>query len=406
MNAPLTPASDVPPPQRPALQRFSETGQRVFQCLSLGLVVFDDQLKIVQYNPAAEFLVAGHASVADALTAVTVDAHYQNWREPLRDVVTNARQHRFQQVLYRDEEHRELLLNLLCFPITDASGNHITGGTLVIEDVTAAAGMEKRLAVSERMAAVGKLAARVAHELNNPLDGICRYLNLAIRTLDTGDAERTDKIAHYLTEARGGLMRMTDIVRQLVEFSRSTHTAFGDAGINTVVEEAVKVMTDKAVQNNVSIVCNLSENMPAIAGTNLFQVFCNLIKNAIDAMPEGGTLTVTTQLADGHTVIRFADTGPGLPAEMHRLFEPFFTTKGPGKGTGLGLAICKDIVEKYNGRIIPENRPGGGALFSVWIPLESGTRHGVSGIGSRASGVELTSPRPEARDPKPGQETP
>ncbi len=353
--------------QRRKPARFSDTGQRVFHCLSLGLVVFDEQLEIIEANPAAQFLVRGHTSVADALNAGTVDAQYQNWRESLRDVISKSREHRFPQVLYRDEERRELLLNLLCIPLTDTAGQ-VTGGTLVLEDITVAAGLEKRLAVSERMAAVGKLAARVAHELNNPLDGICRYLNMALRALELS---APDKIPHYLTQARGGLMRMTEIVRQLVEFSRGAYAAFGDSSLNSIVEEAVKVMADKAAQSSVSIVCNLSSAMPAVAGTNVFQVFCNLIKNAIDAMPTGGTLTISTAVVGTESVVSFEDTGVGLPAEGDRIFEPFFTTKGPGKGTGLGLAICKDIIEKHGGHITAERREPVGATFTVRLPVES-----------------------------------
>jgi signal transduction histidine kinase len=357
-----------PARERPRPHRLSQTGQRVFECLSLGLVVFDHQLEIIHHNPAAAFLVGSFSQVDEALAAGTVDSTYQDWRKALRDVIDYGRQCRFDQVLYRGAEGRELLLNLLCIALTESEGGPITGGTLVIEDVTVAASMEKRLAVSERMAAVGKLAARVAHELNNPLDGILRYLNLALRA---NELTASEKVTEYLQQARGGLMRMTEIVRELVEFSRSAYTAFDHAGINAIVEEAVKVMSDKAVAGEVSIICTLADGMPAVRGSSLFQVFCNMIKNAIDAMPTGGTLTISTHTADRDAVIRFEDTGIGLPREMERIFEPFFTTKEAGKGTGLGLAICRDIVEKYKGKITPERRTGGGTIFTIRIPLES-----------------------------------
>jgi signal transduction histidine kinase len=347
---------------------WGRTGQRVFHCLSLGLVVFDRQLNIIHHNAAAEHLVHGFASIGDALQTGTLDARYQDWRAALSGVIDRGREQRFGQVVRQDPEHGERLLDLLCVPLTEEGATRITGGILVLEDVTAVVGMEKRLAVSERMAAVGKLAARVAHELNNPLDGILRYINLGLRADELGKRE---KIAEYLTQARRGLLRMTEIVRELVEFSRSTATAFDDAGINTIVEEAVKVMSDKAVAAGVSVVCTLNDRMPAVRGTNLFQVFCNLIKNAIDAMPDGGTLTIVTQVVNHEAVIRFEDTGIGLPPEIDKVFEPFFTTKPPGKGTGLGLPICRDIVEKYNGTIIPERRAQGGTAFTIHLPLES-----------------------------------
>lgn len=354
--------------ERLAPERLSQTGQRVFECLSLGLVVFDTHLDIVHHNPAAEFLVHGHTGIDAALTAGSVEGHYQDWPKTLRDILENGRQSRFDHVLYRDAQGRELLLNLLCIAMNESPGGPVTGGTLVIEDVTIVASIEKRLAVSERMAAVGKLAARVAHELNNPLDGILRYLNLALRAQEL---ENHAKVSEYLKQARGGVLRMTDIVRELASFSRSAYTAFDHADVNSIIEEAVKVMSDKALTANVSIICTFSENMPAARGSNLFQVFCNLIKNAVDAMPEGGTLTIGTQLADREVLIRFEDTGIGLPEQIERIFEPFFTTKDAGKGTGLGLAVCKDIVEKFNGKIVPERRPGGGSIFTIRIPVDS-----------------------------------
>ncbi|MHC4443341.1 MAG: PAS domain-containing sensor histidine kinase [Planctomycetota bacterium] len=361
-------SSNPQPADRTQAHKLAEMDQRLFECLSLGLVIFDRQSTIINYNPAAEFLVCDHQSIAEALSAGMLDSQYQDWSEALHDLISKGHEKRFDQIVFRDEAHGELLLNLTCVPLTEQSSGHVIGGALVIEDVTATVGMEKRLAVSERMAAVGKLAARVAHELNNPLDGIMRYLNLVDRALTSGAAE---KVQQYLQEARGGLVRMTEIVRELVEFSRSAYTAFDDAGINTVVEEAIKVMSDKAVQNGVSVVCTLHDDIPAARGTNLFQVFCNLIKNAVDAMPDGGTLTITTQLTDNEVFIRFEDTGVGLPQEAEKIFEPFFTTKEAGKGTGLGLAICKDIIEKYNGKIVPHRRSGGGTTFDVIIPLGS-----------------------------------
>jgi len=370
--------------QRAQPERLSEVDQRVIECLSLGLVIFDRQLAIVHHNPAADFLVGDYHEIADALSARNIDASYQDWPKILREVIDTGRQQRFDQVLFRDRHHRERLLNLQCIPLTDAEDIEITGGTLVIEDVTVAVSMEKRLAVSERMAAVGKLAARVAHELNNPLDGILRYLNLSIRTVETGSS---DKLMGYLQQARGGLLRMTEIIRELVEFSRSAYTAFDNAGINTVVEEAVKVMSDQAVRNSVSIICTLQDDLPAIRGPHLFQVFCNLIKNAVDAMPDGGTLTIATQIVGREVVVRFEDTGIGLPKEIDKIFEPFFTTKEAGKGTGLGLAVCKDIIEKYNGKIIPEPRRNGGSIFSILLPLESCAALHQSGVAGATRNI-------------------
>jgi signal transduction histidine kinase len=122
---------------------------------------------------------------------------------------------------------------------------------------------------------------------------------------------------------------------------------------------------------SVKIITQYHPDIPRIRSGNLFQVFCNLIKNAIAAMPNGGELKITTRMTENKTIIaEFRDTGTGFPPEhAELLFEPFFTTKEKGKGTGLGLAICKDIVERYNGRITSQNAPEGGSIFTVYLPL-------------------------------------
>jgi len=128
----------------------------------------------------------------------------------------------------------------------------------------------------------------------------------------------------------------------------------------------------RAEAYNIRVLRNYSRRIPQIRNGNMFQVFCNLIKNALDAMPDGGQLSVSTRLAaDNTAVVEFYDTGTGLSAEYgDAIFEPFFTTKDGG--TGLGLAICKDIVEEYHGRLTAENAPGGGSIFTVYLPIAGG----------------------------------
>ncbi len=130
-------------------------------------------------------------------------------------------------------------------------------------------------------------------------------------------------------------------------------------------------MAQKAEASNVEILRDYASGLPQIRSGNLFQVFCNLTKNALDAMQDGGELKISTRLAANDMITaEFRDTGPGLPKEnTEAIFEPFFTTKDKGKGTGLGLAICRDIVESYNGRITAENISEGGSIFTVYLPV-------------------------------------
>jgi signal transduction histidine kinase len=138
--------------------------------------------------------------------------------------------------------------------------------------------------------------------------------------------------------------------------------------------------------------------MPAVRGGRLYQVCCNLIKNAIDAMPDGGRLTISTGRVDEHVVLRVADTGPGLPEDASRIFEPFYTTKEVGQGAGLGLAISKDFVEDMGGTLEGETDPEGGAIFTVRIPLSSchSDREEDLTHPSRGGDADGTDPAPAA----------
>jgi len=233
-----------------------------------------------------------------------------------------------------------------------------------------------------RMAALGRLAARVAHELNNPLDGILRYVNLALRVNHSGGGD--SRINEYLDKARGGLLRMAQITTGLLEFSRASHAPPEQATINRIIEDAIASMAGRAAETGVSVERHfLAADLPVARGSNIFQVFCNLIKNALDAMPQGGTLTVVTRTEPDDLVIAIEDTGIGLPDEADRIFEPFFTTKEAGRGTGLGLAVCREIIERYGGTITAHRRDPKGTAFVVRIP-EKNCGSTPAGMGARS----------------------
>ncbi len=347
---------------------LSDLAERVFHRLPVGIVVFDDQFRVLSQNAAAAFLARPDEPVTEWLQQATIEGQYQDWSEELRGVLATGTDARFENVACEGPDGQARLVNISCTPLPEEDDHRILGGVLVLEDITLQASMEQRLAVSERLAAVGKLAARVAHELNNPLDGILRYINLAMRV---GAADRDDRIERYLSEAKKGMMRMAQIVRELLQFSRTSHSDYSQTSVNELVEDAVKALAKEANAAGVTVILSLESELPPLHAGSLFQVFCNLIKNAIDAMPNGGTLTVTTKKVEQHMVVRFDDTGVGLPKEIDRIFEPFFTTKEQGKGTGLGLAVSRDIVERHNGQMTAENREGGGARFEIRVPLSS-----------------------------------
>ncbi|MCG8403593.1 MAG: ATP-binding protein [Phycisphaerales bacterium] len=341
----------------------------VFESLTSSLVVFDKRLNISLRNRAAQDLLPETGNVAQALSHLTVEGNYVDWTGELRAIVQSRQPRRFDAMVPPEKNRPETYLEIVISPLRDQETGEAIGGLFLADDVSARISMERRLAVSERLAAVGKLAARVAHELNNPLDGILRYTNLAIRR--TGDLE-DPKIVEYLKNIKSGITRMSQILSALLEFSRSAPGAIEQATINKIVEDAITAMEGRAGDANVTVVCNFHQtDMPVVRGSSIFQVFCNLIKNAIDAMSEGGTLTITTDIAEADVVVTFEDTGVGLPDDADKVFEPFFTTKEQGQGTGLGLAVCKELIERYSGSITAARREPRGTVMTVRIPVRN-----------------------------------
>ena len=353
------------------ISNFGLFGKSIFQSLPVGVIAFDRDLKIIEANTQANNLLVLDEHIDKALAAGTTNPAMagQGWTEQLKSVVTEGKSYNFDSVSYA-RKGKMKLLRIICAPLKEAEAQDILGGTVILEDITEKIKIQQQLATAEKLATVGKLASKVAHELNNPLDGILRYINLAIRSVEQ---EKLEKPKDYLNQCRRGLMRMVQIVSELLEFSRSTYRPFEQVKIEQIIDDAIKTMEAGAEAANVQIITQYHPETPKIRMGNLFQVFCNLIKNAIAAMPEGGQLKISTCFSEDEAlVVQFRDTGTGFPPEhAHLLFEPFFTTKEKGKGTGLGLAICKDIVERYDGLITAENAPGGGSIFTICLPIKA-----------------------------------
>jgi signal transduction histidine kinase len=349
--------------------RLGLLGGTIVQSLPVGVVAYGPDLRIIEANPYAAKLIGLDDYIDKSLAKGTDKAGSPglDWSQQLKEVLSKNQSRTFDNVNYT-LNGKMRLLRIVCTPLRTTDSAESFGGTIVIEDVTEKADTQRQLAGAEKLAAIGQLASRVAHELNNPMDGILRYINLSLRIIEQANLEKPKE---YLTQCRQGLMRMVQIVSELLEFSRSSYVFFEYTKIERLIEDAIKTMEPRADACGVRILRNYATDMPKIRSSNLFQVFCNLIKNALDAMPEGGELSISTRLAaDNTAVVEFRDTGTGLPTEnTEAIFEPFFTTKDKIKGTGLGLAISKDIIERHEGRITAENAAGGGSVFTVYLPV-------------------------------------
>ena len=220
---------------------------------------------------------------------------------------------------------------------------------------------------TEKLAALGQLAAGVAHEINNPLGTITIYAHILNKSLDADDPRKED-IELIINEAN----RTKEIVQGLLSFARETKLKPGDTNINDLIEETLGLLVNQVLFQNIKIKKTFGSDIPTLFAdaTQLKQVFLNIILNAAQAMEGKGSLTITTAHESGVISIKIKDTGPGIaPEHVSKLFNPFFTTKE--KGTGLGLAISYGIVERHFGQIDVDTELGKGSTFTITLPVAS-----------------------------------
>ena len=233
---------------------------------------------------------------------------------------------------------------------------------------------QRQLSQSEKLAAVGQVTATMAHQIGTPLNSISGYIQLM---LQDGNLRPKDRDRLKIIESQ--LDRLADSVKSLLSFTRQPKPQLKSLDVNEVLEELIHLSEPWFLARNVRLSTHLSPDLPPALGdsTHLQTLFLNLITNALDAMPQGGVLTIKTQPVspplssdDGRWLeISIADTGIGITEESkRRIFEPFFTTKKMGEGTGLGLAICEKITKEHSGMIDVKSEVGKGSTFFISIP--------------------------------------
>ena len=239
-------------------------------------------------------------------------------------------------------------------------------------DITERKQMEQQLQLSGRLAAVGQLAAGVAHELNNPLTAVQAYAQSLTSRKDLDESMKND-VETICKEAQ----RATKITANLLSFARRHEPEKSFISINDLIEESLELHAYRMRVNNIETFTRLDPDLP-FTMTDFYQmqqVFVNIITNAEQAMTEAhgkGKLSIKTQKVGEMIQITFADDRPGIPADdLKQIFDPFFTTKDVGEGTGLGLSICYGIVQEHGGNLYAKSKPGKGTTFVVEIPIVS-----------------------------------
>jgi len=344
------------------IARLKDFSENIVESLNVGVLAVDLGGIVESWNTRMEqlFGVQRHDAVGHQLRALLP--------EELASEIASRRDEEQITGIYKQRLHHQgkyLTLNVSITPLVSKSGDRI-GRLLLFDDVTQRERMEEQMSQTEKLTSLGLLAAGVAHEVNTPLAVISNYIQMLAKQMPEGDPRQgiIEKIVKQT-------FRASEIVNNLLNFSRTSATEVADLDVNRVVEETLSLVAHPLKTSQIQVVKQLGETLPAVRGSanKLQQVFLNLFLNARDAMPSGGMLEVRTAAHNGSVEIEVADTGAGIPRDhIHRIFDPFFTTKASGRGTGLGLSVSYGIIKEHAGKIDVRSTPGKGTSFHVEFP--------------------------------------
>ncbi len=310
-------------------------------------------------------------SCYDITHQLTIPCHKANSHCPcpLEDTASSGNASQAEHI-HRDHEGNILYFEIITYPLRDASGR-LTRIIHLSRDIT----LQKRLENeyhqlvlrTEKLSALGRMAAGIAHEINNPLTGILLYSSNLIKKVSA-----EGPLKKGLAVIIGEVQRCKGIVQNLLEFSRDKKPESVLANINEIIEKALNVLENEFRLHHISVEKDLSGDMPdnLLALNQMQQVFVNLLLNAVEAIQGKGKITVRSHVDPGQTRqrVEISDTGCGIPQEsMNKIFDPFFSTKE--SGTGLGLAVSYGIIQQHGGHIQVSSRPGEGTRFTIEIPL-------------------------------------
>lgn len=346
--------------QAVVLELMKEKGfmEKTFQALQEGVILLDPEGSVTYVNRAACQLF-GFAQEQVVGQKLTQGMRGLDWSELLKPGTVVSRD---MEVFYPENR-------FLNFYITSIDDDKPLGFVMLIRDVTETRKRTEEQLESERLNAFTLLAAGVAHELGNPLNSLTIHLQLLERRLKKL-GKQGENLREHLDIATGEIKRMDTIISQFLAAIRPTKPQLQRAQIGDLVQESLRFLKPELDQAKIKVRLDLRADLPAMPldADQMKQAIYNLIRNACQAMPKGGTLTVSGTYTDFEIRLSFEDSGKGIsPEQMGRLFQPFSTTKATG--TGLGLLIVRRIIREHGGEIDIESRAGQGTRVSLWLPL-------------------------------------
>jgi PAS domain S-box-containing protein len=344
----------------------------VVESLREGVIALDRQGRIVAWNRALadRYGVPAAAAMGRPLLELNPSLARETFATPLRALLAGE----VEEFTLENYEHQTLRRGQVTMNVKGSllrHGGQPTGAVLLIEDITDRVSLERSARQAEKLAAVGTLAAGLAHELNNPIGIISSRVELML--LESEPEALAGGLRDDLEVLHRHAQRVARIVQGLLSFARQSPAAMGPVHLNQVVDETLLLIEKQVAKDGIVLVRKLASDVPTIAGdaNAIQQVLMNLVLNARDAMPGGGEITIATEgrkASDARLLVK--DTGPGIPPDvLPRIFDPFFTTKSTG--TGLGLSISYGIVRDHGGTVDVATRPGEGTTFTITFPVHA-----------------------------------
>jgi two-component system NtrC family sensor kinase len=355
-------------------QRFTEA---IIDTLPLSLYAIDRKYQIVAWNRNRELgelgLPRGEVLGKNIFDVLTKQSRGLLEREFSKVFATGEIQRVEQETVSESGETHHWLISKI--PMRADENDEVSHVITVGENITTRVKAHRAVARAEKLAAVGRLAAGVVHEINNPLATIAacaESLEKRIQEGAFGDSPDAEDLREYLGLIRDEAFRCKTITNGLLDFSRLRAGQRVPVDMTEVIKATARLVTHQHPGDNIQIVVEASAGLPSVSGDvgQLQQAVVALATNAIDAMPEGGTLTLRAIRSESRVLVQVKDTGIGIPPEnMTKIFDPFFTTKDVGRGTGLGLAVCYGILSDHGGRLDVRSSVGTGTTFTITLPV-------------------------------------
>ena len=345
------------------IERLKDFSENIVESLRIGVLTVDLEDRIESWNPQLEELL--EISKDEAIGRRLFDVVPGDLAVEVASRAAEEHTSSIYKFHLLAKSGRHLVVNASVAPLLGKDGARL-GRLVLLDEITQRVRLEDQMVQTEKLTSLGLLAAGVAHEVNTPLAVISNYIQMLAKQIPADDP-RQKTIERIVKQT----FRASEIVNNLLNFSRTGGSQPSEVDVNAVLEETLTLVQHPLKTAQVSVVRNYAKRLPLILGshTRLQQVFLNLLLNARDAMPSGGMVEIRTMANNGSVEIEITDNGAGIPAEnLNRIFDPFFTTKASGRGTGLGLSVSYGIIKEHAGKVDVRSAPGSGTSFRLAFP--------------------------------------